>query len=229
MAEFRRLHCFLCTGSGCVATGALEVRDQLRAELDKHGLTDEIDIIETGCAGLCDRGPRMSIWPDEIYYQHLASKDLPKLVEEHFLKGRPYEPCRMTDAATGDIIGTEMDFQFLSKQRRLVLDNCGVINPEHIEEYIAREGYEALGKALTQMTPQGVIDEIKQAGIRGRGGAGFPSGLKWQLLRDAPGDVKYIVCNGDEGDPGAFMDRSVLEGDPHRILEAMTIKGYLRP
>ncbi len=226
MAEFRRLHCFLCTGSGCVAAGAFDVRDKLREELEKHGLSDEIDIIETGCAGLCDRGPRMNIWPDEIYYQHLKLDELPKLVEEHFLKGRPYEPARMTDVVSGDIIASEMDFQFLGKQQRLVLENCGVINPEYIEEYIARDGYLALGKVLSEMTPDEVINEVKASGLRGRGGAGFPTGLKWSFLQGAPGPTKYLVCNADEGDPGAFMDRSVLEGDPHRVIEAMVIKGY---
>ncbi|MCC7491766.1 MAG: 4Fe-4S binding protein [Fimbriimonadaceae bacterium] len=226
MAEFQRLHCFLCTGSGCVAAGAFDVRDKLREELEKHGLSEEIDIIDTGCAGLCERGPRMNVWPDEIYYAQLQTKDIPKLVEEHFLKGRPYEPCRMTDTVSGDIIASEMDFQFLSKQRRIVLENCGVVNPEHIEEYIARDGYLALGKVLCELQPADVLAEIKKSGLRGRGGAGFPTGLKWQLLHDAPGDTKYIVCNADEGDPGAFMDRSVLEGDPHRVIEAMAIKGY---
>ncbi len=226
MAEFKRLHCFLCTGSGCVASGAWEVRDKLQEELEKHGLAEEVDLIPTGCAGLCDRGPRLNVWPDEVYYQNLEVKDLEKLVEEHFLKGRPYEPARLTDAATGDVVATELDFQFLSKQRRLVLDNCGVVNPEAIEEYIARDGYLALGKVLAEMTPEQVIDELKSSGLRGRGGAGFPTGIKWSLLAAAPGPVKYVVCNGDEGDPGAFMDRSVLEGDPHRIIEAMAIKAY---
>ena len=226
MADFKRLHCFLCTGSGCVSAGVWQVREALEAELEKQGLSDEVEIINTGCAGLCERGPRIGIWPDEIYYQNVEVKQIPELVTEHFLKGRPYEPARLTDASSGEIVRSEQDFQFLSKQRRIVLENCGVVNPEAIEEYIARDGYMALGTVLSEWSPQQVIDCIKGSGLRGRGGAGFPTGMKWQLLHDAQSDVKYVVCNADEGDPGAFMDRSVLEGDPHRVMEAMIIQGY---
>ncbi|HAZ64473.1 MAG TPA: NADH-quinone oxidoreductase subunit F [Armatimonadetes bacterium] len=224
--DFKRLHCFLCTGSGCVSSGAFDVRDALVDELERHGLTNEVQIIETGCAGLCERGPRLGVWPDEIYYQMLTTKQIPELVEEHFLKGRPYEPARLTDSNSGEIVRSEQDFQFLNKQHRIVLENCGVINPEAIEEYIARDGYMALAEVLTEWSPEQVIECIKASGLRGRGGAGFPTGLKWQLLKDAPGDTKYVICNADEGDPGAFMDRSVLEGDPHRVMEAMTIQAY---
>ncbi|MBI2302901.1 MAG: NADH-quinone oxidoreductase subunit NuoF [Armatimonadetes bacterium] len=225
MPEFKRLHCFLCMGQACVSSGAREVRARLAEELAEHGLSDEVVIVETGCAGPCVHGPLLSVWPDEVLYHQVAADDVPKLVVEHFIKGRPYTPCLITEPG-GDIIATQRDFAFLQRQHKIVLENCGVIDPERIEEYIARDGYLALGNALTAMTPDQVIDEVKLSGLRGRGGAGFPTGLKWGLLRQSPGPQKYVICNADEGDPGAFMDRSVLEGDPHRVLEAMAIKGY---
>ncbi len=226
MPEFRRLHCFLCCGQACVSSGAREVREKLLDEFQRQGLADEIEIIETGCAGPCDHGPLMSVWPEETFYHHLDPKMIPELVTEHFVKGRPYIQAMPVDPLTGDVIATQRDFAFLSRQQNIVLENSGKINPERIEEYIACDGYVALGKALTEMTRDEVIEEIKKSGLRGRGGAGFPTGLKWSFLQAAPGPQKYIVCNADEGDPGAFMDRSILEGDPHRILEAMAIKGY---
>lgn len=226
MREFRRSHCFLCTGQACVSSGAREVHKALLAALADHGLTDEVQVIQTGCAGPCDHGPVMSVWPDEVLYHRLTPETVEKLVEEHFVKGRPYAPAMITDVATGDVIATQRDFAFFNKQYQIVLENCGVIDPERIEEYIARDGYLALGDVVTSWTPEQVIEAIQQSGLRGRGGAGFPTGLKWSLLAKAPGPIKYCICNADEGDPGAFMDRSVLEGDPHRVIEGMAIKGY---
>lgn len=226
MPEFKRLHCFLCMGQACVSSGARDVRARLNEELARHGLSDDVVIVQTGCAGPCDHGPLLSVWPDETFYHRVTPDDVPKLVEEHFLKGRPYRPCLIADATTGELVATQRDFAFLSQQHKIVLENSGQIDPERIEEYIARDGYLALGRALCEMTPEEVIEEVKKSGLRGRGGAGFPTGLKWSFLAAAPGPTKYVICNADEGDPGAFMDRSVLEGDPHRVLEAMAIKGY---
>ncbi len=225
MAEFKRLHCFLCTGQACISSGAREVRQKLDEELARYGLADDVQIIETGCAGPCDHGPLLSVWPDETFYHQVHAKDVPALVEEHFVKGRPYEPCMVT-AEAGELVATQRDFAFLNQQTKIVLENSGLIDPEKIDEYIAQEGYLALGTVVTSWTPQQVIDEVKKSGLRGRGGAGFPTGVKWQLLHNSPGAQKYVICNADEGDPGAFMDRSVLEGDPHRVIEAMAIKGY---
>ena len=225
MAEFKRLHCFLCAGQACISSGAREVREKLNDSLAKRGLSDEVVIIETGCAGACDHGPLLSVWPDETLYHRLKPDDIEPLVEEHFVKGRPYEPCMIVGEG-GDLVATQRDFAFLNRQVKIVLENCGIIDPERIEEYIARDGYLALGTALCEMTPAQVVDEVKASGLRGRGGAGFPTGLKWSFLAAAPGPQKYLICNADEGDPGAFMDRSVLEGDPHRVIEAMAIKGY---
>jgi len=221
-----RTHVLVCTGTGCTSSGSLATRDALLAELKKHGLDHEIEVVETGCMGRCDLGPVSLVHPDGTFYKNVIAADVPKLVEEHFLKGRPYEKLLPVDPQSQHAILTQADFTFFNRQMRVVRDNCGVIDPENINEYIARDGYTALGKVLTTMKPDQVVEEIKASGLRGRGGAGFPTGRKWEIMRAAPESPKYVVCNADEGDPGAFMNRSVLEGDPHSVLEGMAIGGY---
>ena len=221
-----RTHILVCTGTGCTANGSLATRDALLAEFKKHGLENEIEVVETGCMGRCDLGPCSLVHPDGTFYKEVTPLEVPELVQEHFLKGRPYAKLLPQDPRTQHVYQTQADFTFFSSQLRIVRDNCGIIDPENIEEYIARDGYAALGKVLTAMTPQQVIEEMKASGLRGRGGAGFPTGRKWELMRNAPDSPKYVVCNADEGDPGAFMNRSVLEGDPHSVLEGMGIGAY---
>jgi NADH:ubiquinone oxidoreductase subunit F (NADH-binding)/(2Fe-2S) ferredoxin/Pyruvate/2-oxoacid:ferredoxin oxidoreductase delta subunit len=222
----KRTHVLVCTGTGCTSAGSFATRDALLAELEKHGLTGEVDVVETGCMGRCDLGPVSMVHPDGTFYKNVQSAEIPKLVEEHFLKGRAYEKLLPTDPETNHLIKTQADFTFFNRQLRIVRDNCGVIDPEKIEEYIARDGYLALGKVLSEMKPAQVVEEIKASGLRGRGGAGFPTGRKWELMAQAPVSPKYVVCNADEGDPGAFMNRSVLEGDPHSVIEGMAIGAY---
>jgi len=213
----------LCAGTGCVSNGSFKVKDALEKELQKHGLQDEVGVVMTGCNGFCAQGPVAVVKPDEIFYQLLSEDDIPHLVEEHFLKGRPVENLMYTPPAEKAPVPKMGDIGFFGKQRLIALRNRGMIDPEVIDEYIARGGYSALVKALTKMKPQQIIEEIKQSGLRGRGGAGFPTGRKWELVAAAKGDKKYLVCNADEGDPGAFMDRSIIESDPHSVLEGMVI------
>ncbi len=220
-----RTHVLVCTGGGCIASGALEVSDALRKCINKHGLADEVKVIETGCLGPCVVGPVAAIYPDGVFYQNIRPDDAEDIVQEHLLKGRIVERL-VHKSPAGTAKPNLHEIGFFQKQVKIVLRNCGLIDPLKIEEYIAREGYAALAKALTEMKPDDVIDVVKKSGLRGRGGAGFPTGMKWGFTRKAAGDVKYILCNGDEGDPGAFMDRSVLEGDPHSVIEGMTIAGY---
>jgi NADH:ubiquinone oxidoreductase subunit F (NADH-binding)/(2Fe-2S) ferredoxin/NAD-dependent dihydropyrimidine dehydrogenase PreA subunit len=220
-----RMDLLLCSGTGCHASGSQEVRDALKKELARHNLENEIRIIETGCNGFCAQGPIMIVQPEDIFYQKLTVEDIPHLVEEHFLKGRPVKKLFYKEPASAETIPSMDDIPFYAKQRLIVLKNRGVIDPENIDEYIARDGYVALGKALLEMTPEQIIQEVKTSGLRGRGGAGFPTGLKWEFAHKAKGDAKYALCNADEGDPGAFMDRSVLEADPHAVLEGMIIAG----
>jgi NADH-quinone oxidoreductase subunit F/NAD(P)H dehydrogenase (quinone)/NADP-reducing hydrogenase subunit HndC len=215
----------LCSGTGCHASGSLEVRDALKKELARHKLENEIRIIETGCNGFCAQGPLMIVQPDDIFYQKLTVDIIPHLVEEHFLKGRPVKKLFYKEPASAETIPGMDDIPFYAKQKLIALKNRGVVDPENINEYIARDGYVALGKALLEMTPEQIIQEVKVSGLRGRGGAGFPTGLKWEFAHKAKGDIKYALCNADEGDPGAFMDRSLLEADPHAILEGMVIAG----
>ena len=221
-----RTHILVCTGTGCTSSGSFATRDALLAELKKQGLENEIEVVETGCMGRCDLGPVSLVHPDGTFYKNVLAADVPKLVDEHFLKGRPYTKLLPQDPQTHNVVATQADFTFFNRQLRIVRDNCGVIDPENIEEYIARDGYSALGKVLTTMKPADVVEEIKTSGLRGRGGAGFPTGKKWEIMRNAPDFPKYVVCNADEGDPGAFMNRSVLEGDPHSVLEGMAIGAY---
>ncbi len=218
-----RTHLLLCGSTGCHASGSQEVRRALEGELARQGLDREIKLVETGCNGFCAQGPIMVVQPDGILYQKLTSKDIPHLVEEHFLKGRPVERFFYKEPASSETIPGMNDIPFYSKQQLIVLRNRGRIDPENIDEYIARDGYIGISKALLEMTPEEIIREMKESGLRGRGGAGFPTGVKWELARKAEGDIKYILCNADEGDPGAFMDRSVLEADPHAVLEGMII------
>ncbi|MDH7568973.1 MAG: NADH-quinone oxidoreductase subunit NuoF [Armatimonadota bacterium] len=221
-----RSHVLLCAGGACISCGSMSVRDALERELEKCGLTEEIRVVQTGCVGSCDLGPVMIVYPDEVFYQKVRPEDVPPLVEEHFLKGRVYQPLLVKSPETDNLIATQREFAFFNKQQKIVLENCGLIDPENIEEYVARDGYLTLGRVLLERTPEWVIEELKKSGLRGRGGAGFPTGMKWEFVRKAAGDRKYVVCNADEGDPGAFMDRSVLEGDPHRVIEAMAIAGF---
>jgi NADH:ubiquinone oxidoreductase subunit F (NADH-binding)/(2Fe-2S) ferredoxin/Pyruvate/2-oxoacid:ferredoxin oxidoreductase delta subunit len=218
-----RLDLLVCAGTGCVANHSFEIKRELEKEIAKHGLQDEVRVIATGCNGFCERGPIVVVQPDGIFYQRITVKDIPHLVEEHFLKGRPVKKLMYIPSPEQPPIPKMMDIGFFKHQRLIVLRNRGRIDPENIEEYIGFGGYQALEKALTKMTYKQIIGEIKKSGLRGRGGAGFPTGLKWELCRKSPGKMKYIVCNGDEGDPGAFMDRSVLEADPHAAIEGMIV------
>ncbi len=224
-----RSHVLICGGTGCTSSGSIALRNALEKELEAKELTKEIKIVLTGCFGLCALGPVMIVYPEGTFYSMVKPEDIPEIVEEHLLKGRPVERLIYHEQTGDHHIATSLsDTTFYKKQKRVALRNCGVINPEVIDEYIAMDGYAALGKVLTEMTPDQVIDIILASGLRGRGGAGFPTGKKWQLARNLvqDGGKKYVACNADEGDPGAFMDRSILEGDPHALIEAMAIAGY---
>ncbi len=218
-----RTHIMLCAGTGCVSNGSLKIKEALEREIQKHDLQNEVAVVLTGCNGFCAQGPVAVVKPDDIFYQLLTEDDIAFLVEEHFLKGRPVQKLMYTPPTEELPVPTMSDIGFFSKQRLIALRNRGMIDPEQIDEYIARDGYTALARALTKMTPEQIIEEIKASGLRGRGGAGFPTGKKWELARAAKGDTKHIVCNADEGDPGAFMDRSIIESDPHSVLEGMII------
>ncbi len=225
-----RSHVLICGGTGCTSSGSKTLQSTLASELEKQGLTEEIKIVQTGCFGLCALGPIMIVYPEGTFYSRVTPDDIPEIVEEHLLKGRIVDRLVYNDVIPDEVnekIETSLnDTAFYKKQERIVLRNCGVINPENIDEYIAVDGYAALGKVLTEMTPEEVIQTMKDSGLRGRGGAGFPTGLKWSFAAANDADQKYVCCNADEGDPGAFMDRSILEGDPHVVLEAMAIAGY---
>lgn len=218
-----RLQLMLCAGTGCVSNKSFKIREALERELAKHSLDKEIKVVMTGCIGFCAVGPLMTVMPEGIFYHSLTEEMIPHLVEEHFLKGRPVEKFMFKPPAEKNVIPKISDIDFFSRQTLVVLKNRGLIDPEKIDEYIARGGYKALARALTKMAPEGIIQEIKDSGLRGRGGGGFPTGLKWELCRKSPAETKYIICNADEGDPGAFMDRSIVEADPHSVLEGMLI------
>ncbi len=223
-----RTHVLICAGTGCTSSRSLELVKRFEEDIKFKELEKEIKVIKTGCFGLCQKGPIVAIYPDRIFYSHVALSDVDEIVSEHLYKGRPVKRLEITDIDenTKEQIFEFEKIRFYAKQKRIALRNCGLINPEDITEYIALDGYQALGKVLTTMTPQGVIDEVKKSGLRGRGGGGFPTGNKWQFAANQVNDQKYVICNADEGDPGAFMDRSILEGDPHSVLEAMAIAGY---
>ena len=226
-----RAHVLCCGGTGCTSSGSQKIQDAFHSEIEKQGLADEIKVVQTGCFGLCALGPVVIVYPDGTFYSHVTEADVAEIVEEHLLKGRVVERLVYNDvseehkAENAEV--SLSDTTFYKSQHRVALRNCGVINPENIEEYIAMDGYTALGKVLTEMTPDEVIQTILDSGLRGRGGAGFPTGMKWKFASGNRGQVqKYVCCNADEGDPGAFMDRSILEGDPHALIEAMAIAGY---
>lgn len=223
-----RAQVLVCGGTGCLSSHSKEIKEAFVENIKELGLDNEIQVIQTGCFGLCERGPVVIVYPDQTFYSHVTVDDVPKICSEHLLKGRIYEPKAYKEATEDELakIASFNQVRFYNRQLRIALHNCGMINPFDINEYIGRNGYEALGKVLTEMTPQEVIDTIKQSGLRGRGGGGFPTGLKWELCAKNSGPQKYVLCNADEGDPGAFMDRSVLEGDPHSVIEAMAIAGY---
>ncbi len=221
-----RSHVLVCGGTGCTSSHSGEVIDALNAKLQEHGLSEEIQVVRTGCFGLCALGPIMIVYPEGCFYSEVKVEDVPEIVEEHLLKGRIVKRLLYSETVQEDNVKPLNETNFYKKQHRVALRNCGVIDPENIEEYIAYDGYAALAKAVTEMTPEDVIKTVMDSGLRGRGGGGFPTGRKWSFTAANKADQKYVVCNADEGDPGAFMDRSVLEGDPHCIIEAMAICGY---
>lgn len=225
-----RSHVLICGGTGCTSSGSPALREALTKELEANGLSEEIKVVQTGCFGLCALGPIMIVYPEGTFYSRVTIDDIPEIVGEHLLKGRIVDRLVYNEQAHGseneDVEASLSNTAFYKKQKRVALRNCGVINPEKIDEYIAMDGYFALAKVLFEMTPDDVIQTVLDSGLRGRGGGGFPTGRKWMFAKASKSDKKYVVCNADEGDPGAFMDRSVLEGDPHAVLEAMAIAGY---
>ncbi len=221
-----RSHVLVCGGTGCTSSGSAKIIETLQAEINKNGLKEEVAVVQTGCHGLCALGPIVIIYPEASFYAMVKEEDIAEIVSEHLAKGRIVTRLLYKEMVTEDGLKSLNETAFYKKQHRIALRNCGVINPENIDEYIGTGGYEALGKVLTEFTPDQVIQSILDSGLRGRGGGGFPTGLKWKLAKGNDADQKYVCCNADEGDPGAFMDRSVLEGDPHVVLEAMAIAGY---
>lgn len=224
--ELFRSHVLICGGTGCTSSGSISIEEAFKQELAKHHITDEVKLVRTGCFGLCEAGPIVIVYPEGAFYSRIEAKDVARITEEHLLKGRVVTDLLFREAVIEDQIRSINEVDFYRKQKRIALRLCGIINPEDITEYIAFDGYKALGKVLTEMTQEEVIDTIKKSGLRGRGGGGFSSGLKWEFTYKAAGEQKYVACNADEGDPGAFMDRSILEGDPHSLIEAMAIAGY---
>lgn len=230
-----KTYLLICGGTGCHATGSIKVMDALQKELDDRDLNETVEIVETGCNGFCAMGPIMVVHPGDIFYQKIKLEDIPKIIDEHLVKGAPYKKNLYKDPTTKKVIPCLNDIPFFSHQQAVSLRNKGLINPESIEDYISRDGYLGVAKALLEMTPDQIIEEMKISGLRGRGGAGFPTGLKWSFASQSESDVKYVLCNADEGDPGAFMDRSILEADPHAVVEGMVIaakainatKGYV--
>lgn len=224
MAE--KITVMVCGGTGCKSAESTRIVENFRDEVAKRGLAEEVRVIEAGCFGFCEQGPIVKIAPDNTFYVQVTPEDVPELVEEHCVKGRQVMRLLYVDPETKQHISDSKHMDFYKKQLRIALRNCGFIDPESIDEYISRDGYQALGNILEGMSPKDVIDEVKLSGLRGRGGGGFPTGLKWEFASKYEADQKYVICNADEGDPGAFMDRSILEGDPHSVVEAMTIAGY---
>ena len=225
--NFYRSHILVCGGTGCTSSGSGKILERFEAKLAEHGLDKEVSVVKTGCFGLCEAGPVVIVYPEGTFYSHIKVDDVDEIVAEHLLKGRIVRHLVYHEKGEAPEPGRALnDIGFYKHQTRVALRNCGVIDPENIDEYIAFDGYMALGKALTELQPADVVKIIKDSGLRGRGGGGFPTGLKWQLTAQSEGPKKYVVCNADEGDPGAFMDRSVLEGDPHAVLEAMALCGY---
>jgi NADP-reducing hydrogenase subunit HndC len=225
MSEYK-MHLLVCSGTGCKWSESEEIINSFNTMIDEFGLEDDVQVVRTGCFGFCEKGPIVKVLPDNTFYVRVTPGDTEEIIKEHVVKGRAVQRLLYTDPVTRENVSDSKGIEFYKKQIRIALRNCGFINPENIEEYIARDGYMALGKCLTELTPEKTIQEIKNSGLRGRGGGGFPTGLKWEITRKSEADQKYVVCNADEGDPGAFMDRSILEGDPHSVLEAMAICGY---
>jgi NADH:ubiquinone oxidoreductase subunit F (NADH-binding)/(2Fe-2S) ferredoxin len=225
MSDFK-IHLLVCGGTGCKASESAKVSENLKNEISKQGLDDFAQVVTTGCFGFCEKGPIVKIIPDNTFYTQVSPADAKEIIDEHIVKGRKVQRLLYLNPESNERVSDSKGMNFYKKQLRIALRNCGIIDPENIDEAIARNAYEALGKVLTTMTPEQAIAIVKASGIRGRGGAGFPTGLKWELTRQTKSDVKYVVCNADEGDPGAFMDRSILEGDPHSVIEAMAINGY---
>lgn len=221
-----RLNVLVCSGAACLSAHSKDVKDEMLNQIKIHKLENEVKIIETGCMGPCEMGPIVLVYPEGTFYKKVTKEDVAEIVEQHFLKGRVVKRLLYQTSDAQKVLETHKEVEFFKKQQKIVLKNCGVINPESLEEYIATDGYMALGKVLTEMKPDQVIAEILESGLRGRGGGGFPTGLKWKLTAAEKDPVKYVVCNADEGDPGAFMDRSVLEGDPHSVIEGMAICAY---
>jgi len=221
-----KMHVLVCGGTGCHASESDQLLEDLKTIVTEKGLDSEVQVIATGCFGFCEKGPIVKIMPDNTFYTQVTPADAREIVDEHLIKGRKINRLLYVDPENQEHIVDSKHMGFYKKQLRIALRNCGFIDPENIDEYISRDGYEALAKCLTEMTPQQVIDEMKKSGLRGRGGGGFSTGLKWEITSKSVSDVKYVVCNADEGDPGAFMDRSILEGDPHSVIEAMAICGY---
>ncbi len=219
-----KTYLLVCGGTGCVASHGVELYDALKKEITEQGAQAEAQVVRTGCFGFCEKGPIVKVLPDETFYVTVKASDAKEIVAEHVIKGRPVKRL-LYDKSQSQLNTKLEDISFYQKQFRIVLRNCGVINPEKIDEYIARDGYAALSKVLTEMTPDQVVDELRKSGLRGRGGAGFPTWMKWKFSKEAASEEKYVVCNADEGDPGAYMDRSTIEGDPHSVLEAMAIAG----
>ncbi len=224
--DIYRSHVLVCGGTGCTSSGSQKVQIAFEKHLKDKGIHNEVKVIQTGCHGLCELGPVVIVYPEGVFYSRVQEDDVEEIVSEHLLKGRIVKRLVYEESIDKDVIKSLDNVDFYRKQLRIALKNCGVIDPENIDEYIAMDGYKAIAKALTEMTPEQVIEELKKSGLRGRGGAGFPTGMKWSFAAIPKSDKKYVVCNADEGDPGAFMDRSVLEGDPHAVLEAMAIAGY---
>jgi len=225
MSQYK-YHLLVCGGTGCLSSESAKVVESLKAEIIAHKLENVAQVVNTSCFGFCEKGPIVKIIPDTTYYTKVTPEDAKEIIEEHIINGNKIHRLFYVDPKSKKQIDESKSINFYKKQLRIALRNCGVIDPENIEEYIARNGYEALGKVLTTLTPDEAIDIVKRSGLRGRGGAGFPTGLKWEMTRQIVSDIKYVVCNADEGDPGAFMDRSVLEGDPHSVIESMAINGY---
>ena len=221
-----KYHVLVCGGTGCLSSDSHRIVENLRDEVERAGIQDEVKVLQTGCFGFCEKGPIVKILPDNTFYTQVKPGDAAEIVREHLVKGCKVTRLLYTDPETQQHIADAKHMNFYKKQMRIALRNCGFIDPENIDEYIGRDGYQALAKCLTQLTPEEVIEEVKKSGLRGRGGAGFPTGMKWQFARGYQAEQKYVVCNADEGDPGAFMDRSILEGDPNSVIEAMAICGY---
>ncbi len=224
--QIYRSHVLVCGGTGCTSSKSMEIKSELERHLEELGIKDEVQVVLTGCFGLCEAGPIVIVYPEGTFYSQVKVSDAERIASEHLLKGRVVKELLYKKAVLNDQIKAVNEVEFYAKQTRIALRNCGELNPENIDEYLALDGYKGLTKALLELSPADVIEEVKKSGLRGRGGGGFPSGLKWEFTYKAEGDQKYVACNADEGDPGAFMDRSILEGDPHSVIEAMAIAGY---